>query len=617
MTYGRGILEVSPKKGISMVGLNFNKTLPVLHVRPNHFTPIYHSPLALATMAIAIALVICALLAIFPTRALAWGNGATHWDIGKDEFVKPGALYPSLRALRSALGPQAVNNIDEPFDNDNDQKSNHADGFGAHDYILEQALYQARRQGADLSWVNDHTAQISSDDPDNNARLKKLYWRFHAYRSVGESGAPSRVQQLYNEIVTALDDGDNSRASYLLGLLSHHFADISQPLHTESAKIFDPNMPNGLHEMYEDDVDSYMAYSIEKKRSNWSDESEAALAQIPLALTANSAGNRDARRQVWFEDSAETSASTKTYEPLNVTPRILTIRTALGVRHDCLPSFYAILKTVSSTKPASENYMTAHAPRKDVAGNDVTNRLLEPAYTPRYLATGADGLTRILLSLDDSATRSQWCEKPVSGTTVITAKARQGQTVRATTTVKDSEGNPLQGITVRYHGTRPGADSFDMIDWTDSKGRATITFSSAYHTIAPGTLSVRADVTHVNKIACTVSTTVVTPVLRSGPVRVSTRKPRKGSTMSVAVRVYDYAGRTVKGIPVKFYFKYAGGSVSRTVYSDSSGLARTTKKIVRVKGKGSMRIYARPYYDGYAYTVKTDVKPTKVTKKRH
>jgi hypothetical protein len=102
---------------------------------------------------------------------------------------------------------------------------NAGDGFGTHDWILDQAI---RIAGPDASWVDTTTALLATDDPDEDGERITHYFLEHS----GYRGAPQRVSDLYYAAVTAYDAGDRVEASRLLGLLSHHYSDPLNPFHS-------------------------------------------------------------------------------------------------------------------------------------------------------------------------------------------------------------------------------------------------------------------------------------------------------------------------------------------------------------------------------------------------
>jgi hypothetical protein len=114
------------------------------------------------------------------------------------------------------------------------------DGFGTHDWILDQAI---RLAGPDASWIDAPTALAATDDPDDEiVRFDHIFLDRPRY-----GGAPQRVADLYYEAVRAYAAGDTVGSSRSLGLLSHYYSDTLNPYHTSYAAI----ARSALHVPYE------------------------------------------------------------------------------------------------------------------------------------------------------------------------------------------------------------------------------------------------------------------------------------------------------------------------------------------------------------------------------
>ncbi|MCX8173890.1 MAG: Ig-like domain-containing protein [Thermoplasmata archaeon] len=101
-----------------------------------------------------------------------------------------------------------------------------------------------------------------TDDPDSSIQD----WDNHVYyvHAGGTQGAPSRVAQLYNNLVTYLTaylkngsqkwSKEEHYAAYYAGLLTHYFADITQYGHTEYT------LKDHTHPAYDPDGETYHGY---------------------------------------------------------------------------------------------------------------------------------------------------------------------------------------------------------------------------------------------------------------------------------------------------------------------------------------------------------------------
>jgi len=120
------------------------------------------------------------------------------------------------------------------------------DGYGTHDWIIENAIILA---GAEASWVDTTTAVLASDDPDDPETGSSKY--LHVFKEFGRGrGAPQAVSDEYYKLMQAYNAGDYKMASHYLGLLSHYYADVCQPFHTRYDKVD----RSALHYEYELDI---------------------------------------------------------------------------------------------------------------------------------------------------------------------------------------------------------------------------------------------------------------------------------------------------------------------------------------------------------------------------
>jgi Pectate lyase superfamily protein len=130
-------------------------------------------------------------------------------------------------------------------------------GFGTHDWILQQADRLAVAQGA--SWLDLDYALQFTDDPDTVLKDS----RYHTYDVWGEKSglAPARISACYRSAMSSLAAGDVRSASKTVGLLSHYYADICSPLHTDQSR-----RERTIHAAYERKVQSLTSQSGENER---------------------------------------------------------------------------------------------------------------------------------------------------------------------------------------------------------------------------------------------------------------------------------------------------------------------------------------------------------------
>jgi len=121
----------------------------------------------------------------------------------------------------------------------------HGNGFGTHDWVLQEARVAAADKGA--SWISLKVALPHTDDPDTV--FHDFY--YHVYDVWGSQygDAPSKVVAYYGKALAARKAGDNRLASKYAGIMAHYYADICNPLHTDQSDAEDH-----MHSRYEDAV---------------------------------------------------------------------------------------------------------------------------------------------------------------------------------------------------------------------------------------------------------------------------------------------------------------------------------------------------------------------------
>lgn len=115
--------------------------------------------------------------------------------------------------------------------------SNRGDGYGTHDWILDQALRLLNARGIQHDWVNRKIALQATDDPDTvEVAADPTRKAEHVFRAPGpRGGAVDRITEHYAKLQRLYGAHKYDRASYHLGMLAHFWGDISMPYHTERA----------------------------------------------------------------------------------------------------------------------------------------------------------------------------------------------------------------------------------------------------------------------------------------------------------------------------------------------------------------------------------------------
>ena len=127
--------------------------------------------------------------------------------------------------------------------------SNRGDGYGTHDWILDQALRLLADRGIGHAWVNRTIALEATDDPDTVEVAADPSRKIeHTYTATGRrGGAIHRITEHYAKLLRAYDANDDDEASYQLGMLAHFWGDILMPYHTHQ----DAQTNDNEHHAYE------------------------------------------------------------------------------------------------------------------------------------------------------------------------------------------------------------------------------------------------------------------------------------------------------------------------------------------------------------------------------
>lgn len=112
-------------------------------------------------------------------------------------------------------------------------------GYGSHDWILDQALRFLTARGVSTSWVDRDIALLATDDPDKiEVAADPSRDIEHVYTAGGRrGGAVHRITEHYAAMLREYATGDYDGASYQLGMLAHFYGDILQPYHTSRDAI--------------------------------------------------------------------------------------------------------------------------------------------------------------------------------------------------------------------------------------------------------------------------------------------------------------------------------------------------------------------------------------------
>ena len=120
--------------------------------------------------------------------------------------------------------------------------------FGTHDWVLKEANRLAAKKHA--GWVRLSVALPRTDNPDT---VFHDTW-YHCYDRWGThyGNAPKKVAYYYGKALAARKAGHWRAASKYVGLMSHYYADICCPLHTDQCAAEEP-----IHSAYETAAQEY------------------------------------------------------------------------------------------------------------------------------------------------------------------------------------------------------------------------------------------------------------------------------------------------------------------------------------------------------------------------
>lgn len=179
----------------------------------------------------------------------------------------------------------------------------HGDGFGTHDWVLQEARAAAAGRGA--AWIDLKVALPHTDDPDT--RFRDFY--YHVYDVWGSpyGDAPAKVVQYYGKALAARRSGDSRLAAKYAGIMAHYFADIFNPLHTDQSAAEDR-----MHSRYEDAVETLTDKPGENRAWVSYDGYTATADVARLTRSAAAAGHRYYSALVRGYNNGGMSATVKT-----------------------------------------------------------------------------------------------------------------------------------------------------------------------------------------------------------------------------------------------------------------------------------------------------------------
>ena len=265
-------------------------------------------------------------------------------------------------------------------------------GFGTHDWVLKEANDLAASQGA--TWVDLAVALPRTDDPDTVARD----FFYHQYDVWGAryGNAPKKVALHFEAARAALQRGDYAAASASLGLLSHYYSDVCNPLHTDTVAAED-----AMHVRYEAAVGRFT--DVADEHDDWVTFDGPTAVTDPAAFTvrAGRAAHADYARLVAAYSARGMDASVKAITRRSLDRAASGLADLIVTLGQSAPPPRRIMSVsgwVSDKRPASDADVTAYCKAVDqygapIAGVSVTFTWWFQDSQPREtVTTGADGI---------------------------------------------------------------------------------------------------------------------------------------------------------------------------------------------------------------------------------
>jgi len=150
--------------------------------------------------------------------------------------------------------------------------------YGTHDWCVQEAAILASENGS--GWLDVDIAMAASSDPD--FVLKDTYSHIYDIWGSPYGNAPTRIAEVWDQVVAARDAGHYSEASRLLGIMSHYYTDVCNPLHTDQNADED-----SMHSSYESAVS--LQTNSGRENSAWIVADGLTEVTDPAAITVDAA----------------------------------------------------------------------------------------------------------------------------------------------------------------------------------------------------------------------------------------------------------------------------------------------------------------------------------------
>ena len=476
------------------------------------------------------------------------------------------------------------------------------DSFGTHDWILYQALTLARP-----AWVDTQTALFATDDPDStfpaSDKPNHMFLPSGAYR-----GGPDTVATMYRQLLDAHQAHDDEAASRYLGWLAHYYGDLCVPFHTMTGYS-----DSALHLQYELKVNSLTTtpgacadWITVWSRSAVNDIRVRAIDAAMLSRSAYPTLATDFMLSGWDETSQMITRMMLSRAVNDLADVISSVPRGSG-----LPTPVALTTTMTHRYPAvdSATAYTATCLDPDLRPAEGVRVRFEWEYpsTSRTvdLFTDVNGVARayadpsllvmggrvnVAASLPatqgaatSSIVRRSWFIPTdrigYTATTISSGYPAPDQLITATTVVLNPTGAPVVGLPVTFTWDFK-SNVYSRTVSTDNQGTARNTRNVGTATTGYR-VTVRANMEGGGVSRSSSASFVPQNTIASMTSVVSTSAPAPNSKVTVSTTCLDPLGRPIAGAPVDFLWRFRSAALLSTAYTNSAGIARSTRDIKR------------------------------------
>jgi 5-hydroxyisourate hydrolase-like protein (transthyretin family) len=412
---------------------------------------------------------LCGVLIFTQTdSSFAWSNGGNNRSYDFEQTAKKAADINIKDYKLFSINVKPI-----------ERKSGY--GFGTHDFMFEQAMAEAIKGGADVSWVKIAIAQKNTSSPDYWTSVKKRFPLGGDYHGGGWGTGPRDIGILYKEIAKAINKKNYTEASQKLGWLAHYICDLTMPMHIYNgtqASPFKDVSSSGRHQIHlavEYDLDYYMEESISVLKRKWRSDFKKILKYFPAlddvkeeivstdgSIIQNGTTPQEIRT-LWFGGTVPTA------KPTTYSARRLAISVASNVRNKYGKSFFKAWR-----KAYKKGFKATSTIGKYTVKSGGTEYIVKNA--PGMLKYSADALGKIIATLSNPKTRMDGLDQvrtPSLKTSKKYIKYKKKKAMKLTTTIKirnKKSGSAASGIPVKIKFRKNNKTLKTLTKYTNSKG---------------------------------------------------------------------------------------------------------------------------------------------------